>query len=702
MARKRSATSSPGYDDYRESQAAISRERSAAGREIGPIPGVADPARRATGLASLRDFCLTYFAFRFPLPFARCHDEAIERLQACTDSGGLLACAMPRGSGKTTLAECAVLRAVLYGLRRFVVLVQATQPLAASSLAKLQRELETNDLLLADFPEVCYPVRRLERIHNRARGQTLDGEPTRISWTSDGVTLPTVPGAPASGAILRVSGLTGAVRGLSAAGPSGEIMRPDMVLVDDAQTRESARSPTQTAEREAIVADDLLALAGPTVTISAVMLCTVIYPGDLSDRHLDREKHPEWQGVRTKMLTAWPARMDLWDQYAEVRRESWRSGDEGRRATEFYREHQAEMDAGAEVSWPERKKAGELSGLQSAMNLWLTNPRGFLAEYQNEPEPDGGPVTAKELDPDQVAARLSGLPRFEVPRESSRLTAFIDVGGGLHWYAVIAWDNACNGAVVDYGCWPRQARAMFAASDAKPSLADRHPGLSETAVVYAGLVDLVGEILGRAYRREAVGGEVKVERCLIDSGWCTQTVYQFCRATPFASVIYPSKGIGRTATARGVSEWKPRPGERSGWHWRLTTSETGRGKMVQFDPDAWKTFCHERLTTAMGGRGCLTLFGRAASAHSLIGEHCAAEQAEAATLRGQTFDKWSQLPHKPDNHLFDCLVGCAVAASVEGLTWSAAIAAGQPEAQEKPRERVRLSDLQKAKREGRR
>src|SRR5262249_36539579 len=151
--------------------------------------------------------------------------------------------------------------------------------------------------------------------------------------------LPTVPGKPSSGAVIQVGGMEGAIRGLNVPGPDGQPLRPDLVILDDVQTRESARSPVQTAEREAVIVGDVLGLAGPETTIAAVMLATVIYPGDLSDKFLSGEHHPEWRGVRTKMLEAFPERLDLWDEYAEVRRESFRSGDEGKRANEFYAAH---------------------------------------------------------------------------------------------------------------------------------------------------------------------------------------------------------------------------------------------------------------------------------------------------------------------------------------------------------------------------
>src|SRR5262249_29213297 len=95
------------YAAYRDRQADISRARSTKGREIGPLPGIADPQRKTRCRASLLEFCRTYFPKRFKLAFSTSHRTAIERMEACTDAGRLFACAMPRGAGKTTIAECA-------------------------------------------------------------------------------------------------------------------------------------------------------------------------------------------------------------------------------------------------------------------------------------------------------------------------------------------------------------------------------------------------------------------------------------------------------------------------------------------------------------------------------------------------------------------------------------------------------------------
>lgn len=680
------------YDQHRESMAERSRTRSEAGREIGPLPAIADPERRARGAESLRAFCVEYFPGRFTLAFGKPHLAAIERLESCTDEGGLFALAFQRGGGKTTLTEVAAIRALLYGLRRFCVIVQASEKLSAKSLKKIQRELETNELLAADFPEAIYPIRRLERIHNRARGQTLDGRPTRIEWTADSVTFPTVTGSPSSGAILHCAGITGSIKGLSAMGPAGEILRPDLLILDDCQTRESAKSPTQTGEREAIIMDDLLGLAGPESTIAAVFLCTPIYECDLSERFLDHEHHPEWGGVRTRMLESFPSRMDLWDQYAEIRRDEQSAGGRGKRSNEFYRQHRSDMDDGADVSWPERKRNDEISGLQCAMNLYYRNPAGFHAEYNCTPQSGRASADAKEFVAAAVASRFTGIARLIVPGNTTFLTCYLDPGVYVAWWVTVAWNAAFGGQVIDYGVWPRQARTNFRARDAGRTLRQMYPNHSDKELVFASTRDILAEVLPRTYFRDGDSEPLMISRAGVDSGFQPDAVAQAIQRSTARAILVCGKGWARSMKARrSINEWPERDGERKGDNWRLNSG----GKMVIFDSDYWKSHVHDRMTLPAGGPRALTLYGSDAYEHAMFAEHCAAEVASTVEIEGTRFAKWNKKPLDPDAHLFDCLVGCAVMASLLGLRISAD--AKSLNAQAQPRKPVKLSDLARQK-----
>jgi len=420
-----------GYERMKERAAARNRAKSEAGRDIGEMPDVADPDRKAAAANDFRFFSERSFPQTFHLDWSPDHLKVIARIEQAVLHGGLFAMAMPRGSGKTSLAECACLWSVLYGHREFVCLIGASEVHAVEMLESIKTELEGNELLEADFPEAVYPIKCLEGIANRCSGRLYNGERTHIGWTASEVILPTIPKSPASGAIIKVAGITGRIWGQTFKRADGRTVRPSLVVLDDPQTDESARSLSQCATRERILAGAVLGLSGPGKKISGIMPCTVIRPSDMADNILDRDKHPEWNGERTKMVYSFPANETLWAKYAEVRAESLRIHGDLREATKFYIANRAELDQGAKIAWPERYNHDEASAVQHAMNLKLQDEAAFFAEYQNEPLPEDGVEDEGLLTTDQVAQKLNGRKRRLVPLGADHITAFIDVQGKL-------------------------------------------------------------------------------------------------------------------------------------------------------------------------------------------------------------------------------------------------------------------------------
>jgi hypothetical protein len=68
----------------------------------------------------------------------------------------------------------------------------------------------------------------------------------------------------------------------------------------------------------------------------------------------------------------------------------------------------------------------------------------------------------------------------------------------------------------------------------------------------------------------------------------------------------------------------------------------------------------------MGDRGCLSLFGTNAETHRMFSEQLTSEYFIKTEARGRSVNEWKQRPEQPDNHWFDCLIGSAVAASMQG------------------------------------
>lgn len=657
------------YEDRRNAERDRQAEQSLAGRDIGQLPEVVNPNRKAACERNFQLFCESYFPETYSLAWSPDHLKVIEKIETAVLRGGLFALALPRGSGKTTITESAALWSMLYGHREFVVLIGATESAALELLDSLKTELEVNERLAEDFPEVCYPVAQLEGIANRCAGQLYKGERTRITWTSNEIVLPTVEGSRASGIIVRVAGITGRIRGMKFKRSDGRNVRPSLVVIDDPQTSESAGSLEQTRKRVRVLAGDILGLAGPGQKISGIMPCTIIRPGDMADIILNRNTHPDWNGEKTRMVYRFPTNMKLWEEYAEIRAEALRTEGNFQKATEFYLANREAMDAGAEVSWEARFNHDEVSALQHAMNLKFQDEQAFQSEYQNDPLPDD---TADDslLSVDEICAKINGLARRRVPLKCDRLTMFVDVQKALLFYVVIAWAEDFTGAVIDYGSWPDQHRHEYSLADANPSIQTLFPKAGFEGALYAALSALTDECLGREWERED-GAVLKIERALVDANWgqSTDVVYQFCRQSSHAGVILPSHGRYVGASSKPMTEYRKQQGDRLGFNWMIPNVAGKRAiRHVIYDTNYWKSFIHARLAVPVGDKGSLTLYGRIPGAHQLFAEHLTAEYRVKTQGRGRTVDEWKLKPQSHDNHFLDCVAGCAVCGSMLGAS----------------------------------
>lgn len=657
------------YEERRNAERDRQAEQSLAGRDIGPLPEVVNPGRKAACERNFQLFCESYFPETYSLAWSPDHLKVIEKIETAVLRGGLFALALPRGSGKTTITESAALWSMLYGHREFVVLIGATESAALELLDSLKTELEVNERLAEDFPEVCYPVAQLEGIANRCAGQLYKGERTRITWTSNEIVLPTVEGSRASGIIVRVAGITGRIRGMKFKRSDGRSVRPSLVIIDDPQTSESAGSLEQTRKRVRVLAGDILGLAGPGQKISGIMPCTIIRPGDMADIILNRNTHPDWNGEKTRMVYRFPSNMELWEEYAEIRAEALRTEGNFQKATEFYLANREAMDAGAEVSWEARFNHDEVSALQHAMNLKFQDEAAFMSEYQNDPLPDD---TADDslLSVDGICAKINGLARWRVPLKCDRLTMFVDVQKALLFYVVIAWAEDFTGAVIDYGSWPDQHRHEYSLADANPSIQTLFPKAGFEGALYAALSALADECLGREWERED-GAVLKIERALVDANWgqSTDVVYQFCRQSSHAGVILPSHGRYVGASSKPMTEYRKQQGDRLGFNWMIPNVAGKRAiRHVIYDTNYWKSFIHARLAVPIGDKGALTLYGRIPGAHQLFAEHLTAEYRVKTQGRGRTVDEWKLKPQSHDNHFLDCVAGCAVCGSMLGAS----------------------------------
>lgn len=664
------------YQRERDRLRARAARIAAGGREIPPIPPVKDPARKAKALKSLEYFGRTYMEETFCLPPSNDQREVIRLLEQTAKGGGLFAFCMPRGSGKSSWCEAGAMWSNLGGFRTYVALIGADKEAAEGTLLSIWTELTTNDELAADFPEVCHPLRALEGIANRCRGQRHEGRPTHIKWKADTLVLPTIPGSPASAAILQARGLLGRIRGMKFKRPDNSTSRPDQVILDDPQTDTSARSEKQNEKRLAILRSAILGLAGPGKQIAGVMPCTVIQRGDMVDEILDRQKNPEWRGKRTKLVYRWPDRQDLWDQYLEIRAQeigamSPQDLEEGDgpcncpRATEFYRQHRKEMDEGAEVQWEARKLEWELSALQHAYDLKAhLGDEAFASEMQGEPDEEPGAEAAKLTRADIDNARTS-LKRGEVPAQAEALVGYIDVQLRNLPYGLAAVTGKFDGWLFDFGAYPDPQRHYWSRRDPGPTIQKLYPGLSFEAALYKALDDFTTRLFEQSYQRMD-GAQMRLSLVIIDANWgrSTKTVYRFIQESRFRALLLPGHGQYKGARSIPWEQYEEREGETLGDHWRIPPTLRRGSQRLLYDSNYWKTWLVGRLTTPTGDPGAWRL--PTTRRHRLLRDHLLAEEPTAVTVHGRTVDEWELKSNEPDNDGLDVLAGLNVAASKIG------------------------------------
>jgi len=655
------------YDRKRLAEAERQRRNASAKREVGEIPPVANPERRAAATASLLVFCRTYFHQLFYMEFSNLHLQVLAKLERTINQGDKFTLAMPRSSGKTSLVRAACIWAALTGRHKYVVLVCATGIDSAKSLTAIKALMTSSEALAADFPEVLYPISKLEGVAQRARGQTYRGKATNVVWSKAFVQFPDISGSAASGCIIDVASLSGHIRGRNVTLPDGSAARPTLVILDDPQTKQSARHKLQTDFRESVILGDVGGLAPPDRPAATIMLCTVICTEDLSDRFLNREKHPAWRGERYKLMTKWPTNIVLWDKYREILERCLRADEPTTAATEHYRANRYEMDFGAEPSWPERFEAGQLSAIQYAYDkLYELGEVEFNSEFQNEPIIQSHSERQK-LTEAVIMAKVVNVERGMAPKFVEKVTCFIDVQERVLFWMICGWSMNFTGHVIDYGVYPEQPISSFSARNARITLKMKHQGAGVEAAIYDGLNKLVGDVLDRKLER-LDGTMMQVDRVMIDAGDNAKTIYRFFENHPKRIKLRPTKGRFIGPAERPYTEYQKRDNERLGPFWidRPLQSQP-KVRLVTFDSNEAKNISAKLIENGKADTATLTIFKGDFHRHRMLLDHWTSETPHDMTTKGCTKTIWKN-EARGENHFWDTLDGNVLAASFEGVS----------------------------------
>jgi hypothetical protein len=253
-----------------------------------------------------------------------------------------------RGVGKTTRQKIRAFHGLLFGLRRVSVTIAGTDPDAVGWIDGLRSWAEEpGPLLGAMFPELA-----VTGDQHRLVMSTRYGE-----------------------AALFARSFTGSLRGFN-----HRSRRPDSIDLDDVETEDrsvtrEARDATQRRLTSKVL--PLVPLdGGAEVTWAQTPVDTDAVAVRAMRGH---EELRGWDVVSLPVIRRWPDRADLWEACRAVYFDTAAhptKADRYRAAREFYLQHRAEMDAGADVL--DRARMGPF-GVHA--KLWDVGPSAFAREY---------------------------------------------------------------------------------------------------------------------------------------------------------------------------------------------------------------------------------------------------------------------------------------------------------------------------------
>lgn len=627
--------------------------------EVGEIPPVKHPRLKERCKYDLELFgwmyCRRLLKHRAS---ADIRDGLIREAERCILHGGQAATLYARGGGKTTWIDMiAPLWAMLYGHRRFPVAIGASIKAAKKNLKTIKKLLARSPEILADFPAIALPIRALGGISQRCASQTYHGVATDIEWGSDQITLPTLRSPDGQtldagcGAILAVTGVGGAIRGANEGG-----QRPDMLLIDDPQTKKAAASPKLVQSILEYIHSDALALAGHDTTIAAFLTITPQRYGDVATEISSQAKYPEWAVKVQPFIKTLPPK---WDQLVTLFCEQYAldaaAKDYDRpRSTAWYRENAALFESMETIDPEQYDKTREIDVNHHLLNLRAKLGKvAFNAEIMMQVSDAASEI---QITADTVANALNGAPRGVCPPGTDTVVAFSDIniqaGAGLTW-ALVAFGPSRVGAVIDYGRFP---------ADGSPLVPPNSSDLFRNRRVAAAIREVVN-IIAKRRIRDVKNRAVRVRALGFDRGWLPdvvhRTLYVIRKRVPVGFPIVAMRGFPWNKFGTRAADIL-----RRGDHIFATRSKYG--EYLAFMAPYWREIQQSGWLETPLMPGSLSIFGQDALTHTQLATEVCAEKLvrkyQAYSGR-ETTTAWDWMPPTGPNHYCDALTGAFALAS---------------------------------------
>ncbi len=607
-------------------------------------------------------------------PFGEVQQKSILFGQDIFRKGGRLLKLEPRGYAKTTRITNEALFALLAGMQDYIVIVCSNVTKAQEIVDSIRTELMNNEKLLELFPGPIACFRHLDNNPLKSRFQTYNGQHTYIKYEVGTIRFPIIPGEPSSGRFIEIRPLTN-LKGLNhkiKAGPdAGKVFRPTLVVFDDPQTHEEAKSPTSVKSIVSMIKRDALKGGSQSRRVSAIMAITPVANGDVA-YHFEKIEH-SWDVIKYQMMEQRPDAHDTWmNDYAKIYMNYDRTvrGDRHRAAMEArkYVEDNYEMlHKGAIVSWDwaygwDEDPQTEISAVQHAYNIILDDGwEDFEYECQCNTEyglyEDGETI---HCPPEVILTKINPLPRKKVPQGTLEIVTHIDVNKDYLSYVTVASGDPFRPYIINYGTHPKQPGILSKLNVAVP-LRSLYPNVTDyREILYLGVKDLLQTLAHQPFLRED-GVELFNSVIGIDVKFEEDYIIRACKDSSLPSLILPTWGIYVSPDEEALHERSYPEGSRP---YHNCVERPVRSRTIDYlnvDANYFKTEVHKAFNQTIGLRGSLTMFTPEwVDQHKPIADHCNAERPEREPGRktNRTRIVWKENRHRADNEYFDNIANC--------------------------------------------
>lgn len=615
MARRgRPRTHEPGRANADRQAAFVARRN-----EIGDIPPVKHPRLKAKCANDLAAFGWYYCRdLLMHKPSADIRNGLIKDVQECIQNGGQVAELFGRGAGKTTwVTVIGTLWAILYGYSRYSIVIGSSMIAARKNLRTIKSVLQYSKGILEDFPGIARSIRAINGVAQRAAQQTYNGVNTNLEFGVESITLPMLrdkdglPLEKGCGGIIQVAGVGSSIRGANING-----VRPDLILLDDPQTRKDATSANRVQSIMEYIHSDCLGLAGHEKSISCFVTITPQKPGDVAMELSNQTKYPFWSVKVQPFVKSFP---EKWDQLVELFSEQFAADAAAKdfarpRSRRWYEENKALFD-GLEVIDPEQfDHTREVDARHHILVLRASlGEVSFKAEYLMEVREA---ETALSVTADNVSGAINGTARLVCPPGTDTVCGFCDVniqaGAGLSW-SLVAFGPKRVSAVIAYGRYPANGEPIVP-PNASATMTTRRVTAAIRAVIDQIAALKIRDTKGRAVRIRAFG---------FDRGWLPEVVhralYVIRKSVPLGFPIMTMRGFPYDKFGRSKKDIL-----RRGDH--IFAARSKFGEYLAVGVDYWREVQQSSWLEQPLTPGSLSIYGKDTGAHYRYAQEVVADK----------------------------------------------------------------------------